>query len=166
MGGGGKGSKSSYKNPVSITTLLEWVGMAAIRGYAGTNTAAGADLDMNKFMEIVPIETEQASGATIGHPNYKPFMVRRHGYNVGLPIESKLAYDQASALWWAWSQLQECFRVVASAKMQTLNDYHIDPGDTIAVEEESFGVRRLWLVEGTVETPEGVELQLMDVIGG
>jgi hypothetical protein len=146
--------------------MINWVGIAAVRGYSGINSSEGADLDITKFLEVVPIEVEKAGLTNIGHPLYKPFMVRRFGADIGLPETSNLAYDQVTAKWWSWNQLQEGIRVIAAARLSTMDDYHLNVGDTIAIEDDTFGVRRLWLIEGVSETQDGIDLLLLDVIGG
>ena len=167
MGGGGGGkSKGSYKNPIQISSLVEWVGIAAIRGYSGVNAPDGADLDINQFLVVNPIEVEKSNMGNIGHPLYRPFMARRYGTGIGKPEKSQLAYDNINATWWAWNQLEDGMRVIATAKLQTMDDFHIMVGDTIAFDDSTMGVRRLWLVEGVNEDANGVELLLIDVIGG
>lgn len=165
MGGGGK-SKSSYKNPIEITSMMHWVGIGAVRAYSAVNSGKGSDLDVSKFLETVPLEVETSDLSNIGHPLYRPFMVRRYGHNVGLPEESNLAYDNVNTRWWAFNQIQEGMRVVATGKLQTLDDFHIHIGDTIPFEDITMGVRRLWLIEGIQESADGIEFLLVDVLGG
>ncbi|MCK7495099.1 MAG: hypothetical protein MZW92_31425 [Comamonadaceae bacterium] len=93
-------------------------------------------------------------------------MLRRYGANVGLPVQSPMAYDHATARWWAFQHLQEGMRVMATGTYNLLDETTVSVGETIAIEEASMGVRRMFLVDGEKETKAGVTLSLIDVIGG
>lgn len=165
MGGGGK-SKSTYKNPYQITTSVQGVFIGAIKGYANVGDLTGVDLAIDEFMETVRIESEKANLSNIGHPLYRPYLNRRFGFNVGLPARQGLAYDNVSTRYLALRQLEEEGRVFASATYNLMDEFDIDVGDTIAIEDITMGVRRLFLVEGITESDQGVELNLLDVLGG
>ena len=165
MGGGSKG-KSSFKNPYSITVAVQGVFIGGIRGYANTGDLAEIDLAMDEFIETVSIEAEKGDLSNIGHPLYRPYIMRRFGYRTGLPIKENLAYDSITAKYLAMSQLEEEGRVFATATYSLIDEFNVDVGDTIAIEDITMGVRRLFLIEGMNETDSGVELTLMDVLGG
>lgn len=157
----GNKNKGTIKNPARWTALNEGVFFGAVRGYAGTTAATSEDLSYEQFMETVTLVADNDS-----HPLYKPFMIRRYGANVGLPIKSDLAYDHASAKWWAFMNLQEGMRVMATGSYSLLDDINVKVGDTIGIEESSMGLRRMFLVDGEKETMKGVTLNIIDVMGG
>lgn len=158
--GGNKGT--AVKNPARWTILNESMCLGAIRGYAGVTATSSEDLSYDQFMERVELVVDKP-----GHPLFRPFMVRRYGANVGLPVQSPLAYDHATARWWAFQQLQENMRVMAAGSYTLLDELNAGVGDTIAMEDASMGVRRMFLVDGEKETKSGgVTLNIIDVIGG
>ena len=55
---------------------------------------------------------------------------------------------------------------MATCRLQTFDDFTLDIGDTIPIDDTSMGVRRHWLIEGVSEDASGVSLSLIDVIGG
>lgn len=167
MGGSGGKQKSAYTNPVQIQTQLDAVFLGAVKGYAGlTGSAVGGDLSLDSFIEAVSLEVERADASNIGHPNYKPVMVRRHGFNRGKAEISNLAYDPATGQYAAFNQLQEGMRIIASSKLESINDYTLNVGDTIALDEVTMGSRRLWLIDGIDESDKEITFDLIDVLGG
>ena len=160
------GNKSQYQNPLNVACSMQGVYIGATVGYAGTGDVTSADLALDEFMEVVRIETQKSTLTNLGHPLYRPFTVRRFGYDVGKPERHNLAYDSVSTMFLAFSQLEEGMRVFASGRYTLYDDFTISVGDTIAVEDISMGVRRLFLVDGLTETPTSVELTLLDVLGG
>lgn len=163
---GGKGGKSSYKSPLSLSISVQGVFIGAIRGYAAATEPRGADIALDEFIETVKIETEKADLSNIGHPNYRPFMARRFGYNLGTPERGNLAYDNVTGKYHAFLQLQEGMRVLASARYSLIDEYKLNQGDTINIEDITMGVRRLFFIEAIEETESGVDLTLIDVLGG
>jgi len=166
MGGGGGKGKSSYKNPVSISVSVQGVYVGAVKGYSGVGDVTTSDLSLDQFLETVRLETQKADLSNLGHPLYRPFTVRRFGYDIGVPEPHNLAYDAVSTMYLAFCQLQEGMRVFATGRYSLYDDFQVAVGDTITVEDISMGVRRLFLVTGLTETPEGLELTLLDVLGG
>lgn len=164
-GGGGKG-KSNYKNPVQITTSVQGAFIAAVKGFAGVGDPKGGDLAIDQFMESVHLEGETSSQSNIGHPLFRPFTLRRFGYDTGLPENNKLAYDNVSGKYLAYCQLEEGMRIYISGGYTLLDDFNIAVGDTIYIEDITMGVRRLFLVEGMSESESGIELNILDVLGG
>jgi hypothetical protein len=165
MGGGSGKSKSSYKNPVEITVSVQGVFFGGVKGFAAVGDPEGGDLGVDEFMESVRIEPEKADLSNIGHPFYRPFTLRRFGHNVGLPERHRLAYDNLTGRYLAAAQLDEEMRVYVQASYQLIDDYDIQVGDTICIEDITMGVRRLFLVEGLNESESGIELTLLDVLG-
>lgn len=165
--GGGK-SKSSYKNPVNITSQMQLVAIGGVRAYAGITGTEGGDLSVDSFIESVHLETERESMAStpLGHPLYKPVMVRRVGKNVGNPVKNDLVYDNVTGKFQAFLQLQEGMRGIAGGKVFLIDDINIKVGDTLPVDDLTYGVRRLLLVEGIEESSSGLELSVIDVLGG
>ena len=166
MGGGGGKSKNKYKNPYLVTTSVQGIFLGAIRGYANVGDMNGVDLALEEFMESVAIEPEKSDLSNIGHPLYRPYVLRRFGYGIGVPVRQGLAYDNVSSKFLAMQQLEEEGRVYASASYTLIDEFKIDVGDTIAIEDITMGVRRLFLVEGMSESDTTVELTLLDVLGG
>ena len=167
MGGGGK-SKSNYKNPVDITSQMQLVAIGAVRAYAGVTGTEGGNLSVDSFIETVRLETERDTMANspLGHPLYKPFMVRRVGQNVGKPVVNQLVYDNVTGKFQAFLQLQEGMRGMAGGKVTLIDDINVQVGDTLAVDDLTYGVRRLLLVEGLDESPAELSLDVIDVLGG
>lgn len=165
MGSGSKG-KSEYRNPIQITTSIQGVFLSSVRAFAGVGDPTGGDLALDEFMESVHIEGERGDESNIGHPLFRPFTVRRFGYNTGLPEKDKLAYDNVTGRFLAYSQLLEGMRIYATATYSLMQEFGIEVGDTIAIEDITMGVRRLFLIEGSKESESGLELSLIDVLGG
>lgn len=162
--GGKSGGKA--KTPVGLTSSVQGVFIGQIKGYATVFNPEGADLSFDQFIETAWVEPETPTRNNQGHPLYKPFMIRRFGSYVGVPFQAPLAYDAASGRFAAFSQLQEGFRITATAKYTAIDEYATDTGDTLATEDPTLGVHRLWLVEGTEETEKGITFTLVDVLGG
>ena len=164
--GGGKSGKASYRNPVNITSSMQVVAIGGVRAHAGITGTEGGDLSVDSFIESVHLETERPDLSNLGHPLYKPVMVRRVGKNVGNPIKSDVVYDNVTGKFQAFLQLQEGMRGIATGKLQLIDDIDVAVGDTLPVDDLTYGVRRLLLVEGIDESSKGLELTVIDVLGG
>lgn len=160
-----KGGGTVYV-PAQITTAVKGVWVNAAKGYAGPISKHGTELNIDQFIETVRIEPELPNQDNVGHPNYKPFMLRRYGENQVNLAASNLAYDTVTGKWQAYLQLQESLRIMATGELTLIDTFSIGVGDTIAFDDMSMGVRNLFLIEGMEESPQGVKLTLIDVLGG
>ena len=160
MSSGGSGGGAKVSNPARWSSANEGAFIGAIRGYAGVNSPQGEDLSFDQFLEQVDLTVDDD-----GHPLFRPFMIRRYGAYAGLAEENPLAYDHPTARYKAFQQLEEGMRVAAYGEYALIDELYLEVGDTVAVENISTGIRRLFLVEGISEDENGIVAQIVDVLG-
>ncbi len=161
---GSKGGSTTV--PAQITTAVKGVFINAVKAYAGPVTTNIADLNLDQFISMVTTESQNEHLSNVGHPNYKPFMLRRYGERQGAIVPNTLAYDTVTGKWQAYLLLQESINIVATGEITLVDSWQIEVGDTIAIDDLSMGVRNLFLIEGKDETPKEIKFSLIDVIGG